>query len=426
MISLLLISNLALAEEATQTSLPVESIETPEQETTSEESEPTVQIPLLYSGLDLQASLIRSSQAAKVSVDDLDAQTIVDLGGKSSPKLWVINGEESYEEDINNCTGKPISNIHIRTLAQTASNSLDYYELDKAGQYLKKAQKQVVCLQERFNADDVRKMYYLQGILEQFKGDNEASVQAFSSAIRIKPDLAWDQSKSPDAKPNFDQAKSEFSKLDAVPLDIIPAQASSSLWINGAPLLDADSPTIYVGDNIIQVIGLETTTYEISIPKDAEKVRLIIPSTTPVTANTWMQDADKMEELNLVLVSVLEKDTRLLVHDSGRIWETQIGSNQWDELKVPKFAETRLHAKKITGQALFWSGLVTSSVSLGSGINSYMKGNQAYQASVDTNDWDEFANHRSDLINYKDTYQVSVLVLAGGLGLSGLGYVWAF
>jgi hypothetical protein len=269
-------------------------------------------------------------------------------------------------------------------------------------------------------------MYYLLGILEQFQGNNEASVQAFSSAIRIKPDLEWDSSKSPDAKPSFDQAKAQFSKLDAVPLEIIPAQAASSLWINGAPLLDAESPTIYVGENIIQVIGLETTTYEISIPKDAEKLRLVIPSTTPVTANTWVQDAEKTEEFNLVLNSVLEKDTRLLVHDSGRVWETQVGSNQWTELKVPKFAETRLQAKKITGQTLFWSGLMTSSVSLGMGINSYMKGNQAYQASVDTNDWDEFSNLHSDLINYKDTYQVSVLVLAGGLGLSGLGYVWAF
>jgi hypothetical protein len=358
--------------------------------------------------LDLQASLIRSSQAAKISVDDLDAQTIIDLSGKLSPKLWVIKGDNPLEEDIKTCSGKPISNLHIRTMAQTANNSLDYYELDKASQYLTKAQKQVVCLQERFNPDDVRKMYYLLGILEQFQGNNEASVQAFSSAIR------------------FDQAKAQFSKLDAVPLEIIPAQAASSLWINGAPLLDAESPTIYVGENIIQVIGLETTTYEISIPKDAEKLRLVIPSTTPVTANTWVQDAEKTEEFNLVLNSVLEKDTRLLVHDSGRVWETQVGSNQWTELKVPKFAETRLQAKKITGQTLFWSGLMTSSVSLGMGINSYMKGNQAYQASVDTNDWDEFSNLRSDLINYKDTYQVSVLVLAGGLGLSGLGYVWAF
>ena len=426
MISLLFLSNLALAEEAAKTP----AVEKPPEKeaATLEGVETAAQVPLLYSGLDLQASLIRSSQAGKISVDELNAQTIIDLGGKSSPKLWVINGEEAAEEAIKSCDGKLISNIHIQTLAQTANNSLDYFELDKASQHLEKAQKQVVCLQERFNADNVRQMYFLQGILEQYKGNNEASTQAFSSAIRIKPDLEWDSSKSPDAKPNFDQAKAEFSKLDAKPLEIIPAEAASSLWINGAPLLDTDSPTIYVGENIIQVIGLETTTYEISIPKDAETIRLIIPSTMPVTAHTWVQDAEKTGELNLVLDSVLEKDTRLLIHDSGRVWETNVGSNQWTELKVPKFAETRLQAKKITGQTLFWSGLATSTVSLGFGINSYVKGNQAYQNSLDTSsdDWTGFTKHRSDLNNYTDTYQISWLVFAGGLGVSGLGYALAF
>jgi hypothetical protein len=134
MISLLFLSNLAVAEEATATPPVV----------VTTEAETTKQIPLLYSGLDLQASLIRSSQAAKISVDDLDAKTIIDLSGKLPPKLWVINGDTFLEEDIKTCSGKPISNLHIRTMAQTANNSLDYYELDKASQYLTKAQRQVV------------------------------------------------------------------------------------------------------------------------------------------------------------------------------------------------------------------------------------------------------------------------------------------
>ena len=77
-----------------------------------------------------------------------------------------------------------------------------------------------------------------------------------SSAIRIKPDLQWNNTFAPDAKPIFDSAKEEFSKLNSVPLTLVPETAASSLWINGTPLLDVDNPSIYAGTNIIQIVGL--------------------------------------------------------------------------------------------------------------------------------------------------------------------------
>ena len=56
-------------------------------------------------------------------------------------------------------------------------------------------------------------MYFLRGILEQNKGNNSASIRAFSSAIRIKPDMQWNTTYSPDAKPNFEKTQGNLSPV---------------------------------------------------------------------------------------------------------------------------------------------------------------------------------------------------------------------
>ena len=277
-----------------------------------------------------------------------------------------------------------------------------------------------------FNADDVRQMYYLKGILEQTQGNDEASQQSFSSAIRIKPDIQWNNFYSPDAKPNFDAAKSEFSSLGSIALDIIPSEAASSLWINGTPLLDVNSPTIYSGTNIIQIVGLETTTYEISVPSNVDSIKLVLPSTLPNTAFTWVEDTEKVSELSSVLNTVIDPSSTVYVHNAGRVWSNDIGTSTWTELEVPKFAETRLNARKITGQTLFWSGLATGAISIGLSANYYIQGQQSYRASADTNEWDQFVDHRADLTSLESRYQTSMLTTLGGLGLAGLGYAIAF
>lgn len=393
----------------------------------SEDTTPVELSPVLYSGTDGEASLIRTSMASDLSIDQLKLQTIVDLTGSAQPKLLSVTGDDINTEVLKSCDGNAITNKHVQNYTQTAFNHYSYYELEKSAVALTKAESSLVCLQELFNGEDVRQMYYLKGILEQSKGNENASKQAFSSAIRIKPDLQWNDMFAPDAKPLFDSVKEEFSSLSSVALTLVPESAASSLWINGTPLLDVDNPSIYAGTNIIQIVGLETTTYEITVPTDVDGVRLLIPSTLPNTAHTWAGDEDKGTQLSEVLSLVINQDTPVYVHDSGQVWKSDLSQSNWTELEVPKFAETRLNAKKITGQTLFWTGLATSAVSLGFGTNYYIKGQQAYQASADTQDWGEFEDHRTMLeSNLEPKYQASVLTLGVGLGLTGFGYVLAF
>ena len=148
-------------------------------------------IPVLYSGLDEQASLLRVSRASKRPVDTLLAKTIIDISQDAPITVFESSKNGTTHLQINTCPGDAVSNIHIRKLTQKADNYLNYYELDKASQTLKQAEDMMVCLKELFNADDVRQMYFIRGILEQNIGNNTASVRAFSSAIRIKPDMQW-------------------------------------------------------------------------------------------------------------------------------------------------------------------------------------------------------------------------------------------
>ena len=392
----------------------------------SDETTPVDIASVLYSGTDGEASLIRTSMASDLSIDQLKLQTIVDLTGAALPRLFSITGEESTVESLKSCSGNAITNKHVQNYTQTAFNHYSYYELEKSAVALTKAESSLVCLQELFNGDDVRNMYYLKGILEQSTGNEQASKQAFSSAIRIKPDLQWNDMFAPDAKPLFDSAKEDFSSLSSVPLTLTPQSAASSLWINGTPLLDVDNPSIYAGTNIIQIVGLETTTYEITVPMNVDSVQLILPSTLPNTAYTWAGDEEKSVQLSEVLSIIVESETPIYVHDSGQVWKSDLSQSSWTELEVPKFAETRLNAKKITGQTLFWTGLATSAVSLGFGTNYYIQGQQTYQASVATQDWEEFSDHHQMLKDLEPKYQASVLTLGIGLGLTGFGYVLAF
>lgn len=410
---LLLLTKLTFAETSTETNTE-----------TSEET-PVIHT-LLYSGTDDQASLVRTSLAADLSTEQLQLKTVVDLTGLKAPTFSSTTDGTINIETLSGCAGNPITNKHVQNYTQRADHHLNYYELEKSAEVLQRAEKSLVCLNELFNADDVRQMYYIKGILESTKENNEASKAAFSSAIRIKPDLQWNNIYSPDSKPNFDTAKSEYSSLVSVPLDIVPKEAASSLWINGTPLLDIENPTMFAGTNIIQIVGLETTTFEITVPSNVDSIQLVIPSTLPNTAYTWVESEERTAELSKVLNHVLEPEDLVYIHHSGRVWQNSIGSTEWTELEVPKFAEAKLNAKRITGQSLMWTGLLTSAVSIGLSTNYYVQGQTAYQASADTDDWEIFKGHRAELTQLESKYNASMLTLAGGLGLAGLGYSIAF
>ena len=136
-------------------------------ESNTETSEETpVKQTLLYSGTDDQASLVRTSLAADLSTENLQLQTVVDLTGLKAPTFSSTKDDIVTIETLSGCTGNPITNKHVQNYTQRADHHLNYYELDKSAEALDRAEKSLVCLNELFNADDVRQMYCIKGILE--------------------------------------------------------------------------------------------------------------------------------------------------------------------------------------------------------------------------------------------------------------------
>ena len=101
------------------------------------ETTETETIPVLYSGLDEQASLLRVSRASKRPIDTLTAKTIIDISQNAPITVLENNNGTTAHLEINTCPGEAVSNIHIRKLTQKADNYLNYYELEKASQTLK-------------------------------------------------------------------------------------------------------------------------------------------------------------------------------------------------------------------------------------------------------------------------------------------------
>ena len=186
------------------------------------------------------------------------------------------------------------------------------------------------------------------------------------------------------------------------------------------PTARCRQPIDLCGTNIIQIVGLETTTYEITVPME-DSVRLILPSTLPNTAYTWASDPETGSQLSEVLSVVLKEEAAVYVHDSGKVWTSNLSQPNWTEIEVPKFAETRLNAKKITGQTLFWTGLATSAVSLGLGTTYYIQGQQTYQASATTQDWGEFKGHSDALSDLKPKYRSQCSHVRCG---TGINWIW--
>jgi len=384
------------------------------------------EIPVLYSGLDEQATILRVSKSSKVPSQELVPKTLSDLSQQLPISVIEHSKTKQKALTINTCPGEAVSNVHIRTLTQKADNYLNYYELAKASATLKQAEDLVVCLKELFNATDIRHMYFLRGILEQNKGNNLASVRAFSSAIRIKPDMQWNEIYSPDAKPNFEQAKKAFAKLNSVPFDIQPRTAKSDIWVNGSPLLSSVEPTIFEGRNIVQIVGLDTQTYEIDVSPSADSLVLLAPSTIPSEGLQWVRTTEGQETLSALFPTMLPTDTPLYVQDRGQVWQTTIGTSTWTELQVPKSAELRLNAKELTARTIFWGSLATSVTYFGLAMNHYADGYGAYGKTESPKTWDDYQDNVQILETQRGYYRSDLIRMGVGLTVTAVAYRWAY
>ena len=407
-----LLFSLCFAQETPTTDTTEEKIKNNEQANTNK-------FPVINSGLDTNLALSQASAASKRTMDELYSATMLDI--ITTSPISVLEGGT-----ITGCSSISMSNARLKKLSRELDHALSYYELEKAGQLFQSAENGLACLRDTLDPDVVAHLFFLEGILHYNNEKIEKSKNAYSNAVRFNPAINWDDMFSPDYKELFEQAKSEFSGLKEVPLEVYPKTGISSLWINGIPYSEGETPTVYVGDNIIQVLGTQVQNAKLHVDEDASKAVLVLPSTVPPSAVSWVSDPQMQSELSTILSGVLDDGQQVYFYHSGEVWETTIGTTEqeaWNNLEIPKLAQFfGANAKKTIGTGLFWTG---TAVTAGGAIYSGLKLNETYTLSADANlaeSYDVYSSKKTEYFATEGQYQTGVIVTGVGLGLTGLGY----
>lgn len=410
--------SLCFAQESSLEALKSESA-TEKKNIAAEEISSPEAIWVINSGLDSNLALSLVSAASKQPTKALKSTTILDI--TTTNPISILEGGT-----ITSCSTTPISNARLKKISRELDHSLSYYDLEKSELLFQAAEQGLACLRDTLDPDVVAHLFFLEGILHYNNGDLEKSKNAYSNAVRFNPAIHWDNMFSPDYKDLFEQAKSGFSQIKEVPLEVYPKMALSSLWVNGVPYSEGETPTVYIGDNIIQVLGAQTQNAKLHVNQDATKVVLALPSILPASAISWVSDSQKQPELSMALQGIVNDRSLLYFYHSGEVWKTTLQSDNttsWTRLEIPKMAMVMgANTKKTLGTGLFWTG---TAITLGGSLYSGAKLNDAYTVSADaqvSKSYDVYANQKADFTTLQEQYQTGIIITGVGLGLTGLGY----
>ena len=379
-----------------------------------------IEFPLLFSGVDQQIAITRAAASTKKPNESFVPQTFTDITyGKSS---FVIGAES-----LRSCSGGPISMSRLRMLSQKAENELSYYQLEKAKIHLSAAVDGIVCLQDTIDVETVTRIYYLSGVLQQAINNDSLAREHFSVAISLQPNLQWDNYFAPDALPLFEDAQKAFASSEETILNIIPNRMRTNIWVNGLPLTEGEEAVVHTGLNFIQILGRTTETYILSVGEDATDLTLVVPSGIPNTANTWVNDEIQRAELDTLLPQVLETDSTIYIHNNGEIWETTVGSTDWKQLEVPRWANNSARfSKEQFGKGLFWSGVGLTTVCGGISAIKYIQASSYVNSAGQAEEFPVYDENRTKYNDISDTYVYWASSTVAALGITGIGLFLQF
>ena len=397
-------------------------------ETKTETSKQNQTFPLITSGLDNKVAVLRAAGATKIKEAHFSPLILTDLTGHSQPVLLSRGAMEKSlsRQAIELCDGAAMTNERLRQLTSKAGNALSYYELEIAEKHLTNAAGALVCLQEPLDQGVAQRLYYLQGMLAHYREDNSTAEEAFTLAIRFQPDLQWDDNFGEKGIDLFESARRAFSRTIEVPLKVVPRSATQHIRINGVPLYPGDEQKLFAGRSVVQVMGLTVQTTEMTIDPRTAELTLIVPSTVPPEASSWVAEEAGRSELSFLFSNSLENKQHVYIHDRGRIWHTEVGTETWQELNVPGFVEARANAKALFGKSLFWTGAVV----LGSGLAysgyQYVTGYSTSGAADRSDSWSDFSALQNTHESASAQYRVGWIGTAVGCGMMAAGYSLQF
>jgi len=379
--------------------------------------------PVLHFGPDIyqSANLAVSYTAAAT---DLSPEVLEAVDPTKLMNLPLSLGEQGTIEE---CSGTTMSSARLKQLSQKLDMALAYYELDKAQEYFNTAEQGLLCLNTILDTDIVARLYYLKGLLDYNNGDESKTLEAYENAIRFKPNLNWDPVFPPDSQPLFEQAKSDFSSRQGVPVNVYPESAKALLWINGMPATDSASLTLNKGDNFLQYEGIEMKNARVVLSEDDTEVTLVVPPAINKDIISWVDNEDNASELEVILETLYPNGQTIYAVKEGLVYRLTLSENTdtWTELEVPTFAQVfGVNTKQTIGKGLYWTGIALTTAG---GLYSANQYTQAYRAvdvaTAASTGWEVYNEQSTTYAETEDRYQSGVIITGIGTGLMSLGYL---
>ena len=349
---------------------------------------------------------LRNAGLKDLEVDDLNLIVLNDLIRSGSYQS--LQGAE-----LITCNTTQTSLSRLRNMIQQAENEVSYLEFKKAEATLRTAEQALNCLKDFADAELAFQLYFFQGMVLFDNGDKDGARQAFHNALTFMPTKRWDDYFAPDAKPLFDEIKEEIVKSTEQKLTIFPTPARDSIWIDGFPA-DGNTHMLKPGAHLVQInTGEKTRSYRIVIGES--EAEFTIPAALTPDSLTWVQQADKLPELNQVAKALAEGNGGSVMVNGSEVWQYDSAQSSLTELEVPRSLYISGRDPKVVGlgSVMAVGSLATLSGLTMMGISASQANSYAKQAS-EADEYEKFMSAKNKYDELEGYHNVYTGVVIGG------------
>lgn len=326
------------------------------------------------------------------------------------------------------CTDAPTPLGAMTEPLKRAEGSLAYMEYGAARTDLLLAANALTCLNEPVKAELAARIYYIHGILAFNEGKPDEARAWFARAKSFQKGLQWDEDFPPDAREAFDAAAADLVARPPVWLEIVPAPAPGTLWIDGNPAAAPEGRVaLPPGNHLLQIGASTVATLSVEMKEGADGT-LVIPAALPTGALGWAGDPTRRGALSAALAATLQRDAVVYVASGDRLWKVHAGGDDWEELKVarPVVRTAKDRRNGLVGSVLMGVG---GAALVGGGVLagvSYGTASDAVRENERATEWATVKEQQARYDAAERTYLIGDAVAGGGAALLALGVVIAF
>jgi len=305
------------------------------------------------------------------------------------------------------CTGIRTNVSQLQESLTKAEDALNYLEIDKAINYIKRIQNDIVCLDERIPSQLIGSTYFLLGVAHSYNNDDDLARQSWNQALLYTPNLEWDTNIEPSNQPKFEETKQELHSQTTSRMMLVPQQAKLS--IDGSPIIQAGD--VFSGVHLVQHDAVNFEGYRINTDASTDTV-IVSFADFPSRLTETMAPETSRQEL-LVGLRILNPEADFKVIEQDQLWYLAPGSSTWNVQQVQSAPKSKNSTSSTTAFDQRKMPLVLA------GTGSIFLGGVAFFIANSTQA--QFQNYTEQSQEAQTTYTTNRISWASGVGLTTVG-----